>query len=212
MRTQWGLWLVGLWLIEMPLSVAAKQLPSPPFTLPHSADGLPARDASPEDALDALARTYGEPKAVAAFLKTTLTFRRDEELFGEADHWQSPEEFLARKVGDCEDYALLARALLRRRGITAHVLSLFGQEGYAHTVCVFLDAQGRYNVIDVDRARFPRAKTLEALASWLYPGWTFGGLVDQDGARGRMLQRITNPHPAPGVSAIDPISSPLASF
>lgn len=148
-------------------------------------------------ALDQLAHQYTTPKAIAGFLQHDFTFQRDDDLFGEADRWQSPEEFLARKTGDCEDYALLAKALLERNWITAHILSLFGDDGYAHTVCVFLDEHGRYNVINQDHVRYYRATSLEALASALHPGWTFGGIAEQDGTHGRFVQRITNAHPAP---------------
>ena len=150
-------------------------------------------------ALDHLAHQYTDPKAIASFLRHEFTFTRDEDLFGEADRWQSPEEFLTRKAGDCEDYALLAKALLERNWITAYVFSLFGDDNYAHTVCVFLDEHGRYNVINQDQVRYYRAKSLEALASALHPGWTFGGIVEQDGLRGRFVKRITNVHPAPAL-------------
>ena len=149
--------------------------------------------------LDHVAHQYTDPKAIAGFLRHEFTFKRDEDLFGEADRWQSPEEFLSRKTGDCEDYALLAKALLERNWISAYVFSLFGDNGYAHTVCVFLDEHGLYNVINQDQVRYYRAKSLEALASALHPGWTFGGIAEQDGTRGRFVKRVTNAHPAPAL-------------
>ncbi len=183
MRMGWMVLAAVIWFLGTPLRAAAEALP-----------------------VDQLASMYTTPKAVATFLRNNVTFTRDEELFGEADRWQSPEEFVARKAGDCEDYALLARALLRRNGIEAYVFSVFGKQGYAHTVCVFLDARGRYNVIDGDKLRTLHAESLEAVASWLDPAWTSGAIAEQAGARGQMIQQVTNSHPASFLALSDPIA------
>ena len=154
LRNRWvGLVVIALWCAGAPSA--------------HSGSA----DLAPPDprSLDVVAHTYTTPKALAGFLQRTMTFKSDEELFGEPDYWQDPEEFLARRAGDCEDYALFAQAVLQRRGIEAYVLSVFGRDGYAHTVCVFAEA-GRYNVINQDRVRYVRAKTLETVAGRLYPG------------------------------------------
>ena len=194
---------LSIWLVGMSAGAAAEEMPAPAFSsLPSP--GFPL--------LTQLASAYRTPKAIATLLRDQFTFKRDVELFGEADHWQSPEEFVKQKVGDCEDYALLAQALLRRNGIEAYVVSLFGQEGYAHTVCVFKDERSRYNLIDVDKIRYPKAVSLQALASWLYPGWTFGGIVKQAGVRGQMLQQITNPHAVSPLAFADTWSGPTANF
>jgi hypothetical protein len=163
---------------------------------------LPAAGLAEEGtaSLEALAGRYATPKAVAGFLQEEFDFARDAELFGEAERWQSPEEFLRRRAGDCEDFALLARELLRRNGIEAEVFSLFGDDGYAHTVCVFRDAEGRYSVINQGRLRAYRARSLEALASRLHPGWTFGGIVEREGAAARLVRELVNPHPVPPVA------------
>ena len=192
MRMKWTVVVVAIWLVGTPLRVGAEEISPEPST--------PAL-------LDQLAGTYTTPNAVAAFLHKAFTFQRDETLFGEADRWQSPEEFVARKAGDCEDYALLARALLRRNGIEASLFSVFGKEGYAHTVCVFLDHRGRYNVIDVDKLRALHVKSLERVASWLSPGWTVGAIAEQAGARGQMVTQITNSHPASFRAFTDPIAN-----
>jgi hypothetical protein len=174
---------------------------------------LPLPDASarlPEILrIDQLAERYTTPKAVATFLRKEFTFKRDTDLFGQIDWWQEPEEFLLRRAGDCEDYALLARELLARNWIKAHVFSLFGYDGYAHTVCIFVDEQGRYNVINQDKLRYYRAPSLEALAAQIYPGWTFGGIAERDGGRGRFVSQITNEHP---IAPVAPASHDAFGF
>jgi len=179
-------------------------------TLPLSASeelALATKPASPQPlislrelndaalSLDHLAQRYRTPQQIATFLQRHFTFRRDDELFGEIEHWQSPEEFLARRSGDCEDYALLAREFLSRNDIEAYVFSLFGEDGYAHTVCIFRDAHGRYNLLNQDKLRLYRAQSLEALATALHAGWTWGGITDQAGRRGRLVKEIINASP-----------------
>ena len=84
-------------------------------------------------------------------------------------------------------------------------MSLYGEEGYAHTVCVFVDEKGLYNVINQDKTRYTRASSLEALGSVLYPAWTLGILSEQTGTRGRLVKQITNLHPTPP-TAFDPFA------
>jgi hypothetical protein len=191
MRMRWMAMIIGAGLMGLP-TVSLGQ--SPVAAAVSRADPLLAQ----------LARRYTTPKAIAAFLHREFTFRRDEELFGEEDHWQRPEEFAAGRIGDCEDYALLAQALLQRNGYEAYVLSLFGEEGYAHTVAVYRDERGRYNAINQDDLRAYRAKSLEALASDLNPGWTIAMVAEQDGTRGRAVRQIANPSPAPSLDDLPP--------
>ncbi len=206
MHTRWRLVVLGLAIAGLPSSLAAEGLARVPRSISMPLGSEPTAVAqSPEPLVDGLARTYTTPEAVVAYLHA-FTFRTDLDLFGEVDHWQTPEEFVRRRAGDCEDYALLARALLRRNGIEAFVLSLYGKAGYAHTVCVFKDGRGRYNVINQDRIQYCRARSLPALASQLYPAWTFGGIAEQRSTRGRMLQRLTNDAPAPAAHFADPFS------
>jgi transglutaminase-like putative cysteine protease len=142
--------------------------------------------------LDALATKYTTPRAIARFLVTEFVFQKDIDIFGCVEHCQTPLEFLARRTGDCEDYALLARELFMRNGIEAYIFSLFGDNGYAHTVCIFVDEHGRYNVLNQDKLQYYRAPSLEALADALCPEWLFGGLVEQAGIRGRLVKEIRN--------------------
>ncbi len=168
--------------------------PRPPHPLPYITLDIIAQPAP----LDQLAAQHTTPKSIAKMLRREFTFVRDQDLFGEVDYWQAPEEFLARRAGDCEDYALMAQALLLRNGYDAYVFSLFGEGGYAHTVAVFRDAHGKLNVINQGKLRSYRASSFEELAGDLYPAWTFGCIAERDGTRGRMLFQVVNLHPAPG--------------
>lgn len=114
----------------------------------------------------------------------------DRQLFGRDDYWQSPAETLRNGKGDCEDYALLAEALLRRQKIPAWVFSVYGPGGYGHTVCAFKE-NGRYNVINVDQLISYQAESLEELAGKLHPRWEWAAVARRAGHRGKPLRRIT---------------------
>jgi len=197
MRTQGITWILGVGLLGLSWDATAEQMPptaGPPAAL-SSQLSQPAGHGASLPPLDQLAAAYQTPSAIAAFLREGFRFQRDEDLFGEIDRWQSPEEFLQRRAGDCEDYALLAKELLQRNGIESYVFSLFGEEGYAHTVSVFVDEEGRYNVINQDKLRRYRTPSLEQVAAQINPAWTYAMIAEQDGTRGRAVREIINAHP-----------------
>ena len=37
---------------------------------------------------------------------------------------------------------------------------------------------------------------MEAVASRLYPGWTYGGIAKKSGVVGQLVRMMSNPHPA----------------
>ncbi len=137
-----------------------------------------------------VALLYSTPELLAGFLRDQMTFREDNELFGRRDYWQSPEEFLRRGAGDCEDDALLAQAVLERQGGEAWVFSLYGP-GYAHTVCLFREG-GYYHIFNQDKVIRCKAASLEEAASFLYPRWSWGAVARRFGRRGRAVQRLRN--------------------
>lgn len=156
-----------------------------------------AAGASPLTATAAVSLTaalapLSSPQAVAHFLSENFTFGEDARLFGEPDHWQTPEEFWARGVGDCEDYALLAQLALGQLGYEAHVVSFYGTDGLGHTVTVFRDG-GEYRIVNEDRLEPIRAASLAEALSSLNQGWTWAAIAEQRGTRGWMVREIRNP-------------------
>lgn len=141
--------------------------------------------------LESIARTCPTPEALAAFLHQHIHFVDDAVSLGVADYWQTPEESLRRGEGDCEDYALLAQEVLRRQGLEAFAFSIYGQGGYAHTVCVFRDGPF-YHVINQDRVLRVQARSLEELSGLLYRGWVWGAVAQRAGTRGQAVRRIFN--------------------
>ena len=152
----------------------------------------PARtEGSLSPGIQGVARLYSTPELLADFMRKRMTFREDNELFGRRDYWQAPEEFLRRGEGDCEDYALLAQAVLKRQGREALVFSIYGP-GYAHTVCLFREG-GYYNIFNQDKVIHCKAASPEEAASLLCPHWSWGAVARRFGRRGRAVQRFRNP-------------------
>lgn len=142
-----------------------------------------------ENALERIARIHSTPERLANFLNAHLTFHEDQALFGQVDYWQSPEEVFRLGKGDCEDYALLASDLLARQGVRTFVFSLYGKNGYAHTVCVFVQG-GRYGILNQDRLVRSEASSLEGLAGELCRDWEWGAIAERRGHRGRAVKII----------------------
>lgn len=153
---------------------------------------LPAQWMSPSFLPDQLGIGLTSPKAISKFIKTNFEFVEDRQLFGQVDYWQSPKEFWERKAGDCEDFALLAESLLKSIGYEAHTVSIYGPDGYAHTVAIFKDAN-RYHVMNEGRLYRFRAKSLPQAISRIHHNWTWAAIAEQKGTRGWLKEKIINP-------------------
>ncbi len=53
-----------------------------------------------------------------------LSYRSDRRTWGQKDYWASPTEFLAKGMGDCEDYAIAKYITLRKIGVPEARLKL----------------------------------------------------------------------------------------
>jgi hypothetical protein len=54
---------------------------------------------------------------------------------------QDPEQFLATRTGDCDDFACLAATLLSERKFTPRLIAVF-MEGQTHVVCYIPEVEG----------------------------------------------------------------------
>jgi len=100
-----------------------------------------------------------------------------------ADHFESrftfPDkartilEILESKQGDCEDFAILAAAVLTRNGIENEVIVLkFGRSRIYHAVCIFKYGDGTYGFIE-NRELFKTSEmSVKAAAEKFYPDCT----------------------------------------
>ncbi|HET9397384.1 MAG TPA: transglutaminase-like cysteine peptidase, partial [Sphingomicrobium sp.] len=90
-------------------------------------------------------------EAVNGYVNARVRFVDDRVQFGVADRWMAPTETLSRGRGDCEDFALAKRAMLRAAGVPDKDLYLVVLKDLSrradHAVLV-VRAAGRFLVLD----------------------------------------------------------------
>ncbi|QIG55111.1 transglutaminase-like cysteine peptidase [Altererythrobacter sp. BO-6] len=78
-----------------------------------------------ERALGTLAQDRTQLMAqVNGWVNKAITYRRDSALFGRRDYWADARSTLARRAGDCEDYAILKLQLLAAAGVAREDMML----------------------------------------------------------------------------------------
>jgi predicted transglutaminase-like cysteine proteinase len=63
-------------------------------------------------------------EAVNRFFNGAMLFAGDDTVWGQADYWATPTEFMHRGRGDCEDFAIAKYVSLRMLGLSTHSLRL----------------------------------------------------------------------------------------
>ncbi len=63
-------------------------------------------------------------KSVNVFFNRRMRYVTDQELWGKADYWASPLEFMGKSAGDCEDYAIAKYVSLQMLGVPAEKLRM----------------------------------------------------------------------------------------
>jgi len=90
-------------------------------------------------------------EAVNGYVNSRVRFVDDRIQFGVADRWQAPSDTLLRGRGDCEDFAIAKRAMLRAAGVSDKDLYLVVLKDLSrradHAVLV-VRAAGRFLVLD----------------------------------------------------------------
>lgn len=170
--------------------------------------------------IDMLARKLDTEEKMAVFFEQFLWYASDGD---NADYWQTSEETVRRMEekedggahymrGDCDDYAFLARDILRRQGKNAHVTYIPG-----HAICIWVekDGGGRYHAraqdtfgSDHNGNRYGRdetrdrekakgyAKLIDALNA-LMKKYRYGGLGLQEGQDYRLDENAISIMPNP---------------
>ena len=61
---------------------------------------------------------------VNTFFNRQVTFESDQIVWGQPDYWATPLEFIGKRMGDCEDYAIAKYMTLRMMGVGNEQLRL----------------------------------------------------------------------------------------
>jgi len=95
---------------------------------------------------------------------------------------QSLQETIRLRRGDCEDFAVLVRAILQEMGISSQVAVVtFKGLRVRHAVCLWKDENGFYNFFSNRTLFFSRTKTQQEAIDTFYPDWERIILVDEQG-------------------------------
>jgi hypothetical protein len=140
--------------------------------------------------LQSLLSKLNSPEDIAKYMWRNFRFENDQSHFGKEEHWQTPEEFMENRAGDCEDFALFASELLKQQGKKAFLLNIYGAK-YAHTICVF-EENGKYHAMDGTDLKRIGADDLPSLMSEIYPHWNKGAIVAKasHSDRGQILKKF----------------------
>lgn len=78
---------------------------------------------------------------------------------------QQPEQFLARRVGDCDDYAILAADILREKGYTPRLVAV-RMNRLVHVVCYINETESYldYNLRKGPVRTVPSGKSIREIA------------------------------------------------
>ena len=125
-----------------------------PITISPVSSSFSATPGSPETDFAASLRNQdviAKLEAVNSYVNARVRFVDDRVQFGTADRWMAPSETLTRGRGDCEDFALAKRAMLRAAGVAEKDLYLVVLKDLSrradHAVLV-VRAAGRFLVLD----------------------------------------------------------------
>ena len=89
--------------------------------------------------------------AVNVAVNHTIRYARDIDVYQVEDHWATPSETLARREGDCEDFAILKMAALSRDGVDLNdmaIVVLFDQKRHFYHAVLSVAVGERYDILD----------------------------------------------------------------
>ncbi len=141
-----------------------------------------------------LAVRLNTPEKIEAYMQKELSFRADADftVFDAEEYWQSPEELIKNKRGDCEDFSEFAKEILIRNGFEA-VLFEGVWESRAHAVTVFKDKAGKIFVFNFDNIKPVKAKNISGLLDSINSGrghqWNWAAIMRREGSAGIMARR-----------------------
>lgn len=99
--------------------------------------------------------------AIRDWVAANIEYKTDEEQWGIEEYWQTPEETLSLRTGDCEDFAILLCTLLRAYGISGEQIYVavgIDDDGYGHAFLIedwYLDGEWRAIEPQVGTQTFP---------------------------------------------------------
>lgn len=106
------------------------------------------------------------------------------------DRWQTPEETMEVRSGDCEDFAALASYVLDRIGVSNGILVInFKGTDLGHVVCIWKETDGSFSYIS-NRKLYRTGETdIKKAIERYYPEWESAILTNGEGIKLGMMAR-----------------------
>lgn len=126
---------------------------------------------------------------------------------------QTPAEFLSRRRGDCDDYAILADHVLRQRGYDTRLVHVRMVGRIAHAICyvfedrAYLDYNNRKFFFTLQRCGPTLREIATKVADWFEANWTSVSEFTYDYETEQKRFRITIVKTAPPESDQDRTST-----
>lgn len=106
------------------------------------------------------------------------------------DKWQSAEETIRTKKGDCEDFAILTSEILTRQGVKNNIVIVkFDKLGTSHAICIWKSSRGTYNFISNRKLIRTGESSIDSAIEKYYPDWNKIVFTDKKRNNGRVIRR-----------------------
>lgn len=129
--------------------------------------------------------TVKTPEEIARWISSEFTYSVEF-----PDKWQSPEETIRLKRGDCEDFAILASEALKRQGIDNDIVIVkFEGLDTSHAICIWKDSRGIYSFISNKKLMKTGETDIRGAIERYYPDWRRITFTDPEHRNKRVLRR-----------------------
>jgi len=136
-----------------------------------------------------IAERYTLVDSISGYLITYYKYESDIKQFDVEDYWQTAEEMIKNKRGDCEDFAILVQAILKELDIESQLIGLWWEEKdftttykwYAHMIVVFQDENDKYSFMDNQIYIASEKETIEELFEFFTDNWYEYVVYNSDG-------------------------------
>lgn len=118
-----------------------------------------------------LAEHCKTPKKVVAWVHRNIYYRKDRDVYNEADFWQDSCETLRIRTGDCEDFSVLISDALSEIGIASLIVGIVNDTGEAHAVCLYRIDGIWYASSNWETLRCKKAQSLRETFQYIYSDW-----------------------------------------
>lgn len=126
-----------------------------------------------------LVEKYKTVEGISGWIENNIEYKSDHEVWNMQDYWQTSEETLKTRSGDCEDISILAYECFCKLGLEAKLVTI-NTKKRGHTICVF-KRNGLWSYFSSDGLQDDRTNTYKELLGYAKIGWTYYAEVDTKG-------------------------------